>query len=355
MSQDSFALKWISMDIADGECLALVGPNGSGKTTLLECIAGIRQIESGRIQVDGVDVTRLAPEKRQVGYVPQDCLLFPHLSVDRNIAFAASNRGVDSAAQVKEMMAWAGISHLAGHSTRDLSGGEKQKVALARAMIMRPKILLLDEPFSAVDRPSRVRLLGELRKSLDEISVALNLASIYVTHDLADAQLMAGQVAIMNDGSIEQVGSWDRVLQTPSSTFVADFMGFNIIDGNVTAKEGGFWVVSVKGQNIRGIGDNLTVGERVVAAVRPQAISLSHERNIRKQNWRHCQCNVLEGSIVEMREIGSVAQISIDVGFPLSLEMSSDLVEELSLTVGRDIFAQFRASEVSLLHSQHVM
>ena len=172
---------------------------------------------------------------------------------------------------------------------------------------------------------------------------------------MADAQLMAGQVAIMNDGSIEQVGSWDRVLQTPSSTFVADFMGFNIIDGNVTAKEGGFWVVSVKGQNIRGIGDNLTVGERVVAAVRPQAISLSHERNIRKQNWRHCQCNVLEGSIVEMREIGSVAQISIDVGFPLSLEMSSDLVEELSLTVGRDIFAQFRASEVSLLHSQHVM
>jgi len=349
MRQGGFALKKVSFDVADGECLALVGPNGSGKTTLLECIAGIRQIESGTIDISGIEATHTAPEKRQVGYVPQDCLLFPHLSVDQNIAFGARNLDAQTAPRVEEMMKWLGITHLINHGTKDLSGGEKQKVALARALITRPKILLLDEPFSAVDRPSRTRLLGELRKNLDEITQTLNLTSIYVTHDLADAQLMGGQVAIMNNGSVEQVGPWDQVIQTPSSPFVADFMGFNILHGKLTSKEDGFWVASVNGQSIRGVGDNLTVGEGVIAVVRPQAISLSLERDIRKPNWRHCQCNVLEGSIIAMRQTGSVAQISVDVGFPLNLEMSSDLADELNVAVGHDVFAQFRASEVSLL------
>ncbi len=351
MKLGSFALKRIRFDVADGECLALVGPNGSGKTTLLECIAGIRQIESGRIEFGGVDVTRMAPEKRQVGYVPQDCLLFPHLSVDQNIAFGGRNLGVDLPGRVREMMEWLGISHLAGRHINGLSAGEKQKVALARALIMRPKVLLLDEPFSNVDRASRTRLLEELRRSLDEVSRTLGLTSIYVTHDLAEAQLMSGHVAIMNNGSLEQVGPWDQVLQSPSSAFVADFMGFNILHGKVTSMEDGFWVVSVNGQNIRGVGSNLAVGKPVVVVVRPQAVSLSLGRDIRKPNWRHCQCNVLEGSITAIRQLGSVAQMLIDVGFPLNSEMSSDLLDQQNLTVGSSVFAQFRASEVSFLHA----
>ena len=328
-----------------------MGPNGSGKTTLLECIAGIRQIESGKIELNGTEVTHLAPEKRQVGYVPQDCLLFPHLTVDQNIAFGKRNSSSDAAREVKEMMEWLGILHLAGRNTGALSGGEKQKTALARALITHPSVLLLDEPFSTVDSASRTRLLGELRKSLEEVSHTLRLASIYVTHDLAEAQLMSGQVAIMNNGSVEQVGPWDQVFQAPRSTFVADFMGFNVLRGRVTSAMNGLAVVEVAGQSIEGAASGLTVGEEALAVLRPQAISISVERDIRKRSWRHCQCNVFKGSITSMRRMASFAQVSIDVGFPLNLEMSLELVDELNLAIGSSIFAQFRASEVSFLRA----
>lgn len=345
----SFALNRISFEVASGHCLALVGPNGSGKTSLLECVAGIRQIESGGIEINGLEVTGLPPEKRCIGYVPQDCLLFPHLTADQNISFALKNNGSDTSGRVKQMMEWLGISHLTGRHIGNLSGGEKQKLALARALIMRPSVLLLDEPFSAVDRASRTRLLGELQKTLDEVRRTLGLASIYVTHDLAEAQLMGRTVAIMNSGHVEEVGPWDRVLQTPSSTFVADFMGFNILDGHVTSVEDGLAVVEVCGQSIRGVAGSLTPSEDVIVAVSPHAISLSLERDIRKPSWRHCQCNVFEGSITVIRKTGSVAQVSIDVGFPLNLEVSLDLLDELNLAIGSRIFAQFRASEVSFL------
>ncbi len=346
-----FALEGISFDVADSECLALVGPNGSGKTTLLECIAGVRQIESGRIQLNGVDVTHLVPEKRQVGYVPQDCLLFPHLTVDQNIAFGQRRPSGNGKDRAKEMMEWLGISHLGGRHTKSLSWGEKQKVALTRALITRPRVLLLDEPFSSVDRVSRRKLLGEMRKSLDEVSRTLGLASVYVTHDLAEAQLMTSEVAIMNNGRIEQVGSWERVLQTPSSTFVADFMGFNTLQGTLTSTDDGYAVAQADGRTIRGVASELRVGEPVIIVVRPEAISLSLGRNNGKPHWRHCECNVFQGSVKGMRKMGSLTQVSIDVGFPLNVEMSSDTVDELNLAVGTSVFAHFRASEVSFLRA----
>lgn len=335
--------------MADGQSLAVVGPNGSGKTTLLECIAGIRQIESGTIGFNGTDVTRLPPEKRQVGYVPQDCLLFPHLTVDQNIAFGQKNPSTDGKDEVKEMMKWLGISHLVNRSTKSLSGGEKQKVALARALMTRPRVLLLDEPFSSVDRVSRSKLLGEMRNLLDQVSRRFELASLYVTHDLAEAQLMSERVAIMNKGRIEQVGRWDEILQTPKSAFVADFMGFNILSGTLSSIGASFAVASVEGQSVQGIANGLAVGERVIVVVRPQAISLSLGMDNAKPSWRHCQCNILEASITAVRKMGSIAQVSIDAGFPLSVEIGSDLIDELNLAAGSTVFAHFRASEVSFL------
>jgi len=337
--------------VANGDCLALLGPNGSGKTSLLECVAGIREVDSGSIEINGVEVVGLPPEKRLVGYVPQDCLLFPHLTADQNVAFGLRNNGTDATGRVKEMMDWLGVSHLMGRHIGNLSGGEKQKLALARALVMKPSVLLLDEPFSTVDRASKIRLLGELRTSLDEVSRTFRLTSVYVTHDLAEAELMSDTVAIMNNGRLEQVGSWDQVLRTPGSVFVADFMGFNILRGALTAIEGGFAVAEIGGQAIRGIADGLEIRDQVIAAVSPQAISLSLEKGIRKPNWRHCRCNVFEGSITGIRKIGSVTQVSIDVGFPLNAEISSEALEELSLTVGSNVFAQFRAAEVSFLRA----
>jgi len=347
----AFALQQISFTVANGDCLALVGPNGSGKTSLLECVAGIREVGSGNIEINGVEVTGLRPEKRFVGYVPQDCLLFPHLTADQNVAFGLRNNGPEAAGRVEETMEWLGVSHLMGRHIGNLSGGEKQKLALARALVMKPSVLLLDEPFSTVDRASKTRLLGELRRSLDEISRTFHLTSVYVTHDLAEAELMSVSVGIMNNGRLEQVGSWDQVLRAPGSVFVADFMGLNIVRGVLTGIEGGFAVAEIGGQTMRGIADGLEVHDQVITAVSPQVISLSLERGIRKPNWRHCRCNVFEGSITGIRKIGSVTQVSVDVGFPLKVEISSEALEELNLTVGSNAFAQFRAAEVSFLRA----
>lgn len=315
----------------------------------MECITGIRKIAHGKIEINGIDATHLAPEKRKVGYVPQDCLLFPHLTVDQNIGFGLGNKTRETMNRVRQIMEWLSISNFMGRRIDGLSGGEKQKIALARALVMRPSILLLDEPFSTVDRFSRTRLLRDLRKNLDEVHHTLHLTSIYVTHDLGDAQVLGDKVAIMNGGHIEQVGSWERILQTPNSTFVADFMGFNILHGHVISVEDDFAIVEIGRQRIRAMPVSVTPGNDVVVFVRPQAISLSLEKEIRKPGWRPCKCNVLEGSITEIHKMGSVAQIQVDTGFPLNLEVSSDILDELNLVIGKRIFAQFRASEVSIL------
>lgn len=351
MNLGRFELNKISFNAADSECLALVGPNGSGKTTLLECVAGIRRIESGKIELNELDITYLPPEKRRVGYVPHDCLLFPHLTVDRNIAFGQRDSGTKAHDRVKKMMDWLGIPHLSGRSTRALSGGEKQKVALARALVTNPRLLLLDEPFSSVDRASKARLLEDMRKTVEEVSHTSGLTSIYVTHDLAEAQLMSSRVAIMNNGRVEQVGPWERVLQNPESTFVAGFMGFNMLRGTLTSVEDGFAIAEIKGKTVHGVATRPVIGEPVVAVVRPQAILLSLERDGAKPSWRHCRCNVLGASIVSVHKMGSVAQLSIDVGFPLNVETASDQVDDLNLAVGSGVFAHFRAAEVSFLHA----
>ncbi len=326
-----------------------MGPNGSGKTTLLECIAGIRRIESGKIELNRVDITSLPPEKRRVGYVPQDCLLFPHLTVDQNIAFGERSLGKNAKSELRQIMEWLSIPHLVGRDAMSLSGGEKQKVALARALMTHPQVLLLDEPLSKVDRATRTRLQEEMRKALDESSARSGLTTLYVTHDLAEAQLMTDQVAIMNNGRVEQVGSWDRVLQAPNSTFVADFMGFNVLRGHLVSVEEDFAVAQVDGQSVRGVGNGLIQGESVVLVVRPETILLSHGKENAKASWRHCQCNVFEGSITGIRKMGSVTRVSLDVGFPLNSETSSDQIEELGLAVGDRVFAHFRASEVGFL------
>jgi len=155
----------------------------------------------------------------------------------------------------------------------------------------------------------------------------------------------------MNNGRVEQVGPWGQVLRTPGSPFVAEFMGFNILHGALASIEDGFAVAKVNGQAILGIGDGLRIGEPVIVVVSPQSISLSLEREIRKPSWRQCNCNVFEGLIIGMRRIGPVAQVSIDVGFPLNLEISSDLLDELRLAVGSKVFAQSRVAEVVFLRA----
>jgi sulfate transport system ATP-binding protein len=218
------ALDDVSLHIPSGELVALLGPSGSGKTTLLRVIAGIEAPDAGRVRFGDIDVTDAPVRERAIGFVFQDYALFDHMTVADNIAFGLSVRGapkLEIAARVRELLGLVQLDGLAGRLPRQLSGGQRQRVALARALAPRPKLLLLDEPFGALDARVRTELRAWLRKLHDE----LHVTSVFVTHDQEEALEVADRVVVMNVGRVEQTGSPDEVFDEPASAFVMDFLG----------------------------------------------------------------------------------------------------------------------------------
>ena len=234
------ALDNVSLDVPQGTLLALLGPSGSGKTTLLRIIAGLEWPDSGRIEEDGADITDRHARQREVGFVFQHYALFRHMSVFENIAFGlrvrkASKHEVE--AKVNELLHLVRLDGLGGRKPAQLSGGQRQRVALARALAIRPKILLLDEPFGALDAKVRVELRQWLRRLHDEIG----MTSVFVTHDQEEAFELADEVVVMNHGKIEQRGTPDEVFEHPATPFVMDFLGnVNVFHGRVE-KGQAFW------------------------------------------------------------------------------------------------------------------
>jgi ABC-type Fe3+/spermidine/putrescine transport system ATPase subunit len=229
----TFHLQDLNIEIAKGRYFVLLGPPGSGKTIFLECLCGLKQLESGRIYIDGVDVTGLQPRRRDIGYVPQDYALFPHLSVEENVAFGLRAHG-RSQAMVGEMADMLGIRHLMTRRIGGLSGGEKQRVALARALVLKPKILLLDEPVCALDEVSRQEVCAQLL----EIQRQIGLTTIHVSHNLEEAFSVADRAAILYGGVLQQIGSLNDLLRKPNSEFVARFMRCENIFSATVAGQG---------------------------------------------------------------------------------------------------------------------
>lgn len=215
----TFHLQRLSLEIAEAEYLILLGPPGSGKTIFLECICGLKRLESGRIYIDGRDVTNFEPRLRGIGYVPQDYALFPHLSVQKNIGFGLGSRR-RAERKVPEMADLLGIRPLLSRPIAGLSGGEKQRVALARALVLEPKILLLDEPVCALDEVTRQEVCGQLKS----IQRELKLTTIHVSHNLEEAFSVADRAAILHQGVLKQIGTMDELVLRPNSDFVARFM-----------------------------------------------------------------------------------------------------------------------------------
>jgi len=237
-----FAVRDAHVSVAEGEYFVLLGPTGAGKTVLLECIAGLHRPEEGEIRVSGERVNEVPPERRGLGYLPQDYALFPHLDVERNIAFGMRlqrRSSADMARRVRELAELLRIRHLLHRNPLRLSGGEQQRVALARALAIEPKVLLLDEPLSAVDEQMREGLCVELRRVHQE----LGTTTIHVSHNFEETLAVADRVGIIHEGRVRQVGEAEEVFRRPVSEFVARFVRCdNILAGRARRVERGLRV-----------------------------------------------------------------------------------------------------------------
>jgi putative spermidine/putrescine transport system ATP-binding protein/mannopine transport system ATP-binding protein len=272
------AVDEVSMDIAAGEFVTFLGSSGSGKTTTLMMIAGFVEPDSGSITVGEREVTRLAPQKRGLGFVFQQYLLFPHMTVGENIAFPLQLRGVAKAEirrRVGETLEMAGLSGLARRRPRELSGGQQQRVALCRALVYRPPVILMDEPLGALDKKLRDQLQTEIKR----IQRELGLTVIYVTHDQEEALVLSDRIAVMRDGRIDQFDTPRELFERPRTPFVADFLGAaNFLPGRLkepTADSGAHSLVHLDtGGLLRTRPHPLPQGSRVRAAVQPGRLGL---------------------------------------------------------------------------------
>lgn len=264
------------LTVRAGEFFTLLGPSGSGKTTLLRIIAGLIDFTSGRVSIDGADVTKLPTQQRDIGFVFQNYALFPHLTVSQNIAFGLKLRKVRGAAltkRVDEILELTELGNLRDRHPSQLSGGQQQRVALGRALAQRPRVLLLDEPLGALDRRLRQDLGSEIRRIQQESETT----AIYVTHDQEEAYILSDRMGVMEAGFIRQVGAPRDVYSAPTSAFVANFLGeTNTFPGEVRGQEAGATVVRVGDYAISATGQPaLAAGEACTLSARPEQIRLS--------------------------------------------------------------------------------
>ena len=332
-----FVLQNASLDIRRGEYFIILGPTGAGKTVLLETIAGLYSPRSGEVWLDGQNITRLEPEKRGLGFVYQDHVLFPHLSVNDNISFGLKQQK-KSKSEIKYAVDRAiellSISHLLKRKPETLSGGEKQKVALARALVVQPKALLLDEPLSALDPETRESVQRELRTIHDQ----LGLTIIHVTHDFEEAVALGDRIAVIGEGRVVQVGTPEEIFRQPNSEFVARFsMAKNIFPANV--------VDSNNGSARACIGDvDLAVQTelrgKLHVSLRPEDILLS------KDPLRSSARNSFRGKITRISDRGSTLYLTVTAPPDFICLVTRRSFEEMDLKEGGEAYVTFKASAV---------
>lgn len=331
------ALDNVSLTIHGGELVSLLGPSGSGKTTLLRIIAGLERSDEGEVLLNGQNATNIAVRERQVGFVFQQYALFRHMTVFKNIAFGLAVRPrrlrPSKAAIRDKVMSLLKLMQLEGLEKRyptQLSGGQRQRVALARALAIDPKVLLLDEPFGALD--ARVR--ADLRRWLRQLHEELHITSVFVTHDQEEALEVADRVVVMNQARIEQVGTPQEIYDYPSSPFVHEFLG----NSNT---------LSVDLKNEDGISPSEPIlvpsasgGKPTTAYVRPHQVDLLRTRN---------GTPVIPVKVTHVNAAGPVARLELvrtDNGEELSVELPRERYAQLGLTVGEEAFAKLKKLQV---------
>lgn len=272
------AVRDLDLDVPSGSLLTLLGPSGCGKTTVLRMIAGFLNVTSGQMLVDGKDVSRVEPNLRDIGMVFQNYALFPHMTVESNVAFGLKMRGVtkkEQVTRVREALEMVKLAHLVDRYPNQLSGGQQQRVALARAVVIKPKLLLLDEPLGALDRHLREGLQFELR----ELQKKLGITSILVTHDQDEALYLSDYIAVMNEGQIEQLDTPITLYDRPKSEFVARFLGVpNIFYAKIVAANASEATISLGAHNVPVPNTNgYAAGAECKVAIRPSHIVVARD------------------------------------------------------------------------------
>jgi spermidine/putrescine transport system ATP-binding protein len=340
------ALDHVTIEIDEGEFMTMLGPSGCGKTTCLRLISGFEQPTTGNVLIDGQDVTADPPYKRNVNQVFQSYALFPHLTVRENIAFGLRMKKLP-AADIHEKTAWAvAMTSLQGMEERkpaQLSGGQRQRVALARAIVCEPRVLLLDEPLSALD----AKLRTQMRTELKSLQKRLGITFVFVTHDQEEALSMSDRIAVMNNGRVEQLGTAADIYHHPRTEFVASFIGeTNIVEAEVLEQRDGRIFCRLEGGLDLWIKANGTevAGGRMLVSVRPEKIRLHRERPAEQENLFHGRVSseIFKGAVDDMTVV-------TDGGLELRALMANAGETVLDFHEGERVWCHIHPNDISLL------
>nr|WP_236596913.1 polyamine ABC transporter ATP-binding protein [Paraburkholderia hiiakae] len=347
---ETTAVKGVNLSVKKGELFALLGSSGCGKSTLLRMLAGLETVTSGKILIDGEDLASMPPYRRPVNMMFQSYALFPHMTVEANVGFGLRQEGVkkgelkDRVANALELVQ---MTRFARRKPHQLSGGQQQRVALARSLVKRPKLLLLDEPMSALDKQIRQRTQIELVNILDKVGVTC----IMVTHDQEEAMTMAGRLAVMSEGEIVQLGTPNQVYEFPNSRFSAEFIGStNLFDGNVVEDEPDHVFVECPELPVRlYVNHGITgpLGMPVTISVRPERIALTRKPPEGVFNWG-------KGVVKNIAYMGgySLYHVKLDSGKTVIANMSSLALSEIDSPTWEDeVYVRWSASAGVVLTS----
>jgi putative spermidine/putrescine transport system ATP-binding protein len=333
------ALNGIDITLGEGEFLSLLGPSGCGKTTALRIVAGFDRPNAGRIVIEGKDLAGVAPNKRDMGMVFQAYSLFPNMTARQNVEFGLKIRGRDKSDRTKrvnDLLELVGLGHAADRYPHQLSGGMQQRVALARALAIEPRVLLLDEPLSALDAKVRVQLREEIRR----IQLELGITTLYVTHDQEEALAISDHVAVMYGGVIEQMGTPSEMYTAPKTPFVAEFIGtMNRLEAKIV--DGAAGEVEHAGIRLRiDAARGRSNGERVLILIRPETLDLQAAGNGASANG-----NTLAAEVLTQTFLGPVTRLKMTGG--LIADMST--ARASALPVGASVVAQVPTDGLQLL------
>ncbi len=341
------ALDSINLVVRHGELLTILGPSGSGKTTLLRIVAGFESPDGGAVVLKGQDITYASPASRDIGMVFQNYALFPHMTVAQNVAFPLEMRKIEKP-EIEKRVAWAlGVGELKGFEERfprQLSGGQQQRVALARAIVFDPQILLLDEPFGALDRKLREQVQLEVRR----LQQQLKLTALFVTHDQEEALILSDRIAVMSDGRIEQLGTPHEIYAKPANRFVADFIGeSNLLEGQIESQNvDGLSVRTADGTLLRVTTESsLAANENVVILVRPEHIHLVAQGG--------SSANRMDGVVKEIVYLGQSEKIrvTLDTGFEVLMRRHTETTNQ-PMAVGEKVSVCWSPSDGHLIKDE---